>query len=85
MDAIWKDVYAYRVWIILLLGQVVSAGIVSLPDPSEKFEFYPWFYRWTHQLLNLKQQASRTDISSSTTTVTPTAVTQTDTAKKEGI
>jgi len=31
---------------------VITAGVNSMPDPSQKFEFYPWFYHTVKQLAN---------------------------------
>lgn len=31
---------------------VAYAAVNSLPDPSQKFEFYPWFYHVCKSLLN---------------------------------
>ena len=38
------------VYILIAMGN-------ALPDPTEKFQFYPWFYTVVHSLMNKAETA----------------------------
>jgi hypothetical protein len=50
---LWDYVYGNRVAIGAGFGLIVSSGIKTMPAPGTPFEFYTWFYDWSHQFLNI--------------------------------
>jgi hypothetical protein len=35
-----------------IVAYIAIAAVNALPDPSQKFEFYPWFYHVLKSLMN---------------------------------
>lgn len=54
-------IYDHRFSIGAGLWYVISAAIVTMPGKDEPFHFYPWFFDFTHQFLNLKPIAGLSD------------------------
>jgi hypothetical protein len=61
MTEFWSTVYLHRFSVATGVWYVISAAIVTMPGKDEPFRIYPWFFDFTHQLLNLKPIPGLTD------------------------
>lgn len=46
--------YSQRFVIGFAAWQLLSSGILTLPEPGTKFSGYGWLFDWSHQFLNTK-------------------------------
>ena len=54
--ALWNYLYGNRVAIAAGMAAVISAAIRTLPVPGTGFNVYAWFYDWSHQFFNIKNE-----------------------------
>lgn len=55
-QALWTYLYGNRVAIGAGALAVMSAAIRTLPVPGTAFDAYAWFYDWSHQFFNIKNE-----------------------------
>lgn len=54
MNQFWQTLYDHRFTIGAGVWYIFSGLIVTMPGKDEPFHLWPWFYDFTHLLLNLK-------------------------------
>lgn len=81
MNQFWNEVYEHRFTIGAGAWYIFSGLIVTMPGKDEPFKVWPWFYDFTHLLLNLKPIPAFKQSEQSSQTKDPNGVIKTETAK----